>query len=176
MKVNAKNIEIELKSDENQWKIKAYILNTLGNCLKQMAKGWNRLENCLKRMAKFKGWNRLKTCLKTNGKRMKHILGYLISKCVHFSLQIGIGHPGRPFPGKVNYRKKEIVGQPVRSRLRTNGRKNWRKPMPKWMKLNWNKKWKSYSKRVLVGSVTVWIRTVEMADSGRCTVTLIRLG
>ena len=39
MKVNAKNIEIELKSDENQWKIKAYILNTLGNCLKQMAKG-----------------------------------------------------------------------------------------------------------------------------------------
>jgi hypothetical protein len=38
MKVNAKNIEIELKSDEHQWK-KAYILNMLGNCLKQMAKG-----------------------------------------------------------------------------------------------------------------------------------------
>jgi hypothetical protein len=44
--------------------------------------------------------------LKKQGKKMKHILGHLISKCVHFSLQIGIGHPGRPFPGQVNYRKR----------------------------------------------------------------------
>ena len=46
----------------------------------------------------------MKTCLKTNGKKKKHILRHLISKRVHFSLQIGIGHPG-PFPGQVNYRK-----------------------------------------------------------------------
>ena len=117
-----KNVAICWTTAEHQWK-KQTIRSE--NCLKPNANGWNRLENGFKPLVKL--W---------------HILGHLTPDhqiSVYFSWQVG--HPGRPFPGKVNYRKNRTVRKVVTKSSQKGSRSD---PAPKVHFSNWEFLWKLF--------------------------------